>query len=182
MEEIGLDSERYADDTTDVILDIIAQHIRGWKMGAGEDSIPVKSIVRCKCDADEHPGEKDYDPLQELDTTSLHHLIIATERWRNYMQNMGYELMQMKEMLTMCEDATIKVRRLVHNFKERMENAEADVWDEHHALKPDFDFKSISSAGIRDIILLHDWYACNAPEKTYDEMGFSSEEEFMQFR
>lgn len=38
----------------------------------------------------------------------------------------------MKQMLTMCEDATIKVRRLVHNFKERMERTEEDVWDESH--------------------------------------------------
>lgn len=76
-----------------MILDIIAQHIRGWKMGAWEDSIQVNPIVRRECDADGHPEEKGYDPLQDLDTTSLHHLIIATERWRDYMQNMGYELM-----------------------------------------------------------------------------------------
>lgn len=30
----------------------------------------------------------------------------------------------MKRMLTAAEDATIKVRRLVHNFKERMEDVE----------------------------------------------------------
>ena len=88
----------------------------------------------------------------------------------------------MKQMLTMCEDATIKVRRLVHNFKERMERTEEDVWDESHQLRPNFNFKAIAAASLKDIILLHDWYACNAPEKTYDEMGFSSEDEFMQFR
>lgn len=87
----------------------------------------------------------------------------------------------MRQMLTMCEDATIKVRRLVHNFKERMENAEKDVWDENHQLRPDFDFKSISSAGIRDIILLHDWYACNAPGKTPEEMGMT-DDGFKAFR
>lgn len=87
----------------------------------------------------------------------------------------------MKQMLTMCEDATIKVRRLLHNFRERMERTEADVWDENHMLKGSFTFRDISTAGIRDIVLLHDWYACNAPEKTAEEMGMT-EDEFMQFR
>jgi hypothetical protein len=29
---------------------------------------------------------------------------------------------------------------------------------------------------------LHDWYACNAPRKTYLDMGFNTEKEFMDFR
>lgn len=48
-----------------------------------------------------------------------------------------------------------------------MENVEADVWDENHALRNDFSFTGITSAGLREVILLHDWYACNAPGKTY---------------
>ena len=88
----------------------------------------------------------------------------------------------MKQMLTMCEDATIKVRRLVHNFKERMEDVERQVWDGNHCLREGFDFKSVSGSGIRDIILLHDWYAANAPEATFKDMGFKDENEFMEFR
>ena len=46
----------------------------------------------------------------------------------------------------------------------------------------DFDFKGVALAGINDIILLHDWYACNAPEKTYADMGFANEDDFTEFR
>ena len=52
----------------------------------------------------------------------LHRLIVQSERWRNYSFNIGYELSQFKKMLTMCDDATIKVRRLLHNFEERMKD------------------------------------------------------------
>lgn len=89
--------------------------------------------------------------------------MVMSERWKDYMLSMGYELHQLNQMLTMCEDATIKVRRLVHNFKERMERTEEDVWDESHQLRPDFNFKAIAAASLKDIILLHDWHACNAP-------------------
>lgn len=85
-------------------------------------------------------------------------------------------------MYTMCSDATIKVRRLLHNFAERMADVEEQVWDENHMLRPDFSFVGISTAGIQDIILLHDWYACNAPGKTAEEMGFKDKDEFMEFR
>ena len=40
----------------------------------------------------------------------------------------------------------------------------------------------ITTSGLHDIILLHDWYACNAPKKTYVEMGFANDDEFMAFR
>ena len=98
------------------------------------------------------------------------------------MFNLGYELNQLKTMKTMCEDATIKVRRLVHNFKEKMEDVESQVWDENHELRKDFSFTGIAQASLREIILLHDWYATNAPEKTAEEMGFASEDDFMEFR
>ena len=73
--------------------------------------------------------KRDIAPLADLASGELKRLVALTERWRGYMFNLGYELNQMKTMLTMCEDATIKVRRLVHNFKERMEETEAQVWD-----------------------------------------------------
>ena len=82
----------------------------------------------------------------------------------------------------MCDDATIKVRRLVHNFEEKMRWTEAEVWNDSHELRPDFSFTGISTAGLSNIILLHDWYATNAPGRTYGEMGFNSEEEFLEFR
>ena len=48
----------------------------------------------------------------------------------------------------MCSDATIKVRRLLHNFAERMADVEEQVWDENHRLRPDFSFVGISTAGM----------------------------------
>ena len=71
------------------------------------------------------------EPLEKFDASKLNALVRNTERWKGYMLNLGYEIHQLKQMLTMCEDAAIKVRRLVHNFKERMEQTEADVWDEN---------------------------------------------------
>ena len=121
------------------------------------------------------------DEEPRIDTTRLHRLVVQSERWRNYSFNIGYELSQFKKMLTMCDDATIKVRRLVHNFEERMKDTQEQVWDEHYQLRPDFDFKDISAAGLRDVILLHDWWAANAPGKTPEEMGMTYEE-FMAFR
>ena len=59
---------------------------------------------------------------------------------------------------------------------------ENDIWDENHQLKPDFSYEGIATSGLRDIILLHDWYACNAPNKTYSDMGFKDDDEFMNFR
>ena len=125
--------------------------------------------------------ERDLPALASIASEELKKYVALTERWRGYMFNLGYELSQMKIMLTKCEDATIKVRRLVHNFKERMEETEEQVWDENHKLRDDFDFKGVALAGINDIILLHDWYACNAPEKTPEEMGMT-EDEFTEFR
>lgn len=84
-------------------------------------------------------------------------------------------------MLTKCEDATIKVRRLVHNFEERMKDTQEQVWDENYNLRPDFDFKDISIGGLRDVILLHDWWAANAPGVHPKDMGMT-DEEFDQFR
>lgn len=150
------------------MLDIIAEHIRSWR---GSQSVFMQP---------ENETLEKYKDIASIDTTRLHEMVLSTERWRNYMQNMGYELNQMKQMFTMCEDATIKVRRLVHNFKERMQRTERDVWDGNHQLRPDFDFAGISTSGLYDIILLHDWYACNAPRKTPQEMGMT-EDEFDEF-
>jgi gas vesicle protein len=129
-------------------------------------------------DAEHHPA----GPLKEIDTKALHHYILVSERWRGFMYAVGYELHQLKKMQTICEDATIKVRRLVHNFKEKMEQVEEQVWDDNHELRDDFSFEGISTAGIREIILLHDWHAANAGNKTFGDMGFENDEQFMQFR
>ena len=130
---------------------------------------------------DSTSSELSPDEIPHIDTKRLHRLVVQSERWRNYSFNIGYELSQFKKMLTMCDDATIKVRRLVHNFEERMKDTQEQVWDENYQLRPDFDFKNISVAGLRDVILLHDWWACNAPGKTPEEMGMT-DEEFMAFR
>lgn len=108
-------------------------------------------------------------------------LIQNTERWRNFMYNLGYEFQQMSEMKTICDDNTIKVKRLVHNFKEKMERVENEVWDENHQMK-DHALDNIASASLQEVILLNDWYACNAPEKTPQEMGFDDEDQFKLFR
>ena len=73
----------------------------------------------------------------------------------------------MERMLQICEDATIKVRRLLYNFEEKIKETERQVWDEHKRLRKDFSFTNITTAGLRDIILLHDWYAANASGKKY---------------
>lgn len=85
-------------------------------------------------------------------------------------------------MKTLCEDATIKVRRLVHNFEEKMADVESQVWDSNHVLRSDFSFTGIAASSLREIILLYDWYAANAPGKTYQEMGFEDEDQFLEFR
>lgn len=85
------------------------------------------------------------------------------EMWRDYMFSVGYELNQMQEMLTIADDNTIKVRRLIRNFEDRMKDTEEQVWDSNHVFKSDFSFTGITTSSLRDIILLHDWYACNAP-------------------
>lgn len=119
--------------------------------------------------------------LETLDTRKLHKLIVQSERWRNYSFNMGYELSQFKKMLTMCEDATIKVKRLLHNFEEKIKDTQAQVWDKDCNLRSDFDFKDISVSGLRDVILLHDWWAANAGNATPEDMGMT-DEQFMAFR
>lgn len=121
------------------------------------------------------------DPY-DIKTEKLHALVLQSERWRGFMLNLGYELHQLKQMETICEDQTIKVRRLVHNFEEKMERVEKEVWDEDHELRKDFSFTGISTASLKEIILLHDWYAANAPGKTAEEMGFKTDEEFIEFR
>ena len=119
--------------------------------------------------------------LETLDTRKLHKLIVQSERWRNYSFNMGYELSQFKKMLTMCEDATIKVKRLLHNFEEKIKDTQAQVWDKDCNLRSDFDFKDISVAGLRDVILLHDWWAANAGNVAPKDMKMT-DEQFMAFR
>ena len=68
--------------------------------------------------------EDEKPKLGEIDTKRLHRLVIQSERWRNYLFNIGFELGQFKKMLTMCDDATIKVKRLLHNFEERMKDTQ----------------------------------------------------------
>ena len=133
----------------------------------------------------EHPAGK----LETIDDRALHHFVLKTEKWRNFMLNLGFELNQLKKMKTICEDATIKVRRLVHNFEERMNDTREQVWDENCNLREDFSFTGIATAGLRDIILLHDWWAANASGKTYEDIKdgqgdlvFKNEDEFMAFR
>ena len=141
----------------------------------------AKASPRIASSRDNDGSEDEVPPLEELGTRNLHKLVVQSERWRNYSYNMGYELRQFKKMLVMCEDATIKVRRLLHNFEERMKDTQGQVWDENFNLKPDFDFKDISVAGLRDIILLHDWWAANALGAKSDDLGMT-DEEFMAFR
>lgn len=119
--------------------------------------------------------------IADINTVKLRHLILVTERWRGFMFNLGYEANQMKKMLVKAEDATIKVRRLVRNFKDKMEEVERQVWDEDHKLRDDFSFTGMSASSLREIILLHDWYATNAPEKTPEDMGMN-DDEFLEFR
>jgi hypothetical protein len=61
--------------------------------------------------------------------------MLEAERWNGYFYNIGHELLQMKEMLEICEDATIKVRRLVRNFEDMIEFTENDVWDSNRNLR-----------------------------------------------
>ena len=138
-------------------IEMVARHIHDWMHMRADDDI---QLIQPEMD---EVDERHIPELVSIDTSRLQQLVLLTERWKGRMLSMGYELNQMKQMLTMCEDATIKVRRLVHNFKERMERTEEDVWDESHQLRPDFNFKAIAAASLKDIILLHDWYACNAP-------------------
>lgn len=60
---------------------------------------------------------------------------------------------------------------------------EFEKWRKYrkYKFKDGFNFNGITSAGLRDIILLYDWYACNAPNKTWQEMHFDSEDEFKHF-
>ena len=59
------------------------------------------------------------------------------------------------------------------------------MWDENHELRKDFSFTGIAQDSLREIILLHDCYATNAPGKTAEEMGFTGEDKnakFLEFR
>lgn len=120
--------------------------------------------------------------LQSVDTEKLMGFIRDNEKWRDLIFQTRYELGYLYGIQTICSDNTVKVRRLLKNFREKMEDVEKQVWDDRHQLKDNFSFTGIASAGIFDIILLHDWYACNAPRKTYIDMGFATEDEFMEFR
>lgn len=122
------------------------------------------------------------EDLDEIDTRRLHALVLQSERWRGFMLNLGYELNQLKKMETICEDATIKVRRLVHNFQEMIDCVEDEVWDENRQMRDDFSFTGISSSSLREIILLHDWHAVNASGQTAADMGFETDGDFMAFR
>ena len=120
--------------------------------------------------------------LQNVDTSKFLEFIRQTEKWRDLIFQTRYELGYLYNISVMCSDATVKVRRLLKNFREKMEDVEKQVWTDKHKLRDNFSFTGIAAAGIFDIILLHDWYACNAPRKTYVDMGFDTETEFMDFR
>lgn len=49
-------------------------------------------------------------------------------------------------------------------------------------MKDGLDLTSLGVSGINDIILLHDWYACNAPRLTYEDLGFNDNLQFNEFR
>lgn len=65
----------------------------------------------------------------DIDTTEIDNLILESEKWRGYMFNLGYELNQLKKMRVLCSDATIKVRRLLKNFRDRIERTQESVWN-----------------------------------------------------
>ena len=177
-EQLQLDSSALSQ-----LSDEIAETISGMEHDLLDSS--DGSLWKGKTDSVTKPRDVDYvrpgDP-HDIKTEKLHALVLQSERWRGFMLNLGYELHQLKQMETICEDQTIKVRRLVHNFEEKMERVEGEVWDEDHELRKDFSFTGISTASLKEIILLHDWYAANAPGKTAEEMGFKTDEEFIEFR
>ena len=146
------------------------------QQGLTQDATNAEQTPIQEPSSDEPQGEEE-DAFQRL----IHKYVHQSERWRNFSFAVGFELNQLKKMLPMCEDATIKVRRLVHNFEERMKDTQDDVWDKHCQMKQDFDLKNISLAGLQDIILLHDWWAANAPGATAEQMGMS-DQEFADFR
>ena len=194
-------SRKITSEVTDSSLSEIKEKLEKWVEdhgremqeddGGQSESSELEPIVEDDSDGEEDDETTEFGStsdsgvnlpaLEALDTRRLHRLIVQSERWRNYSFNMGYELSQFKKMLTMCEDATIKVRRLLHNFEERMKDTQDEVWDENFNIKDSFDFKDISVAGLRDIILLHDWWAANALNVKPEDLKMS-EEQFMAFR
>ena len=163
------DADKIEDELSDGNIEILqeqinhlAQQLKQKYQVESSDSSLLDGVVQLEeLVADSSDGEFQYadsseshiDPytppiLTALDTDALKKYIHQSERWRNYTFSIGWELKSMKEMLVKCDDATIKVRRLVHNFEERMERTRNDVWDGHYNLKPDFNFKDISVAAI----------------------------------
>jgi hypothetical protein len=149
-------------------------------LASDESTLALDESTLANESTDEN-DEDDDDNGINLNTDRLHRLVIQSERWRNYSFNMGYELSQFKKMLTMCEDATIKVRRLLHNFEEKIKDTQEQVWDENFNLRPEFNFKDISVSSLQDIILLHDWWAANAGNVAPEGMKMT-DEQFMEFR
>ena len=155
MTSVVSDQSHLLSDQSDLIDDK-----NDWLTSKLEEQL--KQMLKSRDGGSEDESWRRFDmPRHVLD--ELHSLILDTEKNRGYCLNLGYELKRMRELRTNCSDATIKVRRLVNNFKERIEDIEKQVWDDEHKLKDDFSFANIGSSGLNDIILLHDWYACNAP-------------------
>ena len=102
-----------SDESILAIDDIVDGFKRNHEKNAKISSRSAKDLV-------EQGVDGAFPALRKIEVVALRKLVKMTERWRGYMFNMGYELNQFKKMLTMCEDATIKVRRLVHNFEEKM--------------------------------------------------------------
>ena len=163
-------------DAVSDLNDHLKQHVENFKEESGFSTKPAPVRI----DGRSTPQKPDL--TLKIDTFSLQKCIHQTEKWNWFFFNLSYELSQMKEMLVPCQDATIKVARLLRNFVDRIKETEKQVWDENHQLKEDFNFGGITSSGIRDIILLHDWYACNAPNLTFSDLGFATEDEFIDFR
>ena len=155
MTSVVSDQSHLLSDQSDLIDDK-----NDWLTSKLEEQL--KQMLKSRDGGSEDESWRRFDmPRHVLD--ELHSLILDTEKNRGHCLNLGYELKRMRELRTNCSDATIKVRRLVNNFKERIEDVEKQVWDDEHKQKDDFPFANIGSSGLNDIILLHDWYACNAP-------------------
>lgn len=83
---------------SDDVLDVFERHILEWRAKAADLDV--------RQDSDEDPSsspldyvdeqkfyKENYDPLESIDESRLRSLILASERMKGYMQNMGCELM-----------------------------------------------------------------------------------------
>lgn len=156
--------EKITSIATDHIIEIDVLNERGYIIPERNDDV-----------------DKQID-LSIINGDELEKLVRETERWRGYMFNLGYELNQLKQIKIIADDATIKVRRLVHNFKERIDRVISESFTSSYGLRNDVTFTNITSSSIRDIILAFDWFAANPDGRTFTEMGFPTKDAFLVFR